>query len=108
MSTESNTTITLVKKWAIVFIVLIAYYFFSFSINYNAYILSRPPENGEHFQCGMPLLGCLVSQIIIAVMALAIIFIRMAVGKSFSGKHYLIMAAILVLPIITVVAIVFF
>src|SRR6187402_1540025 len=98
MSTSMDKTVNWIEKWAIPFIALVAYYFFSIN-NIIAIYQSIHPDIDDHPVCGMPLLGCLIGQFILAGVAVGIVFVRMAIGKSFTEKHYLITGALIALPI---------
>ena len=99
--TRLDITLNFIEKWTISFLVLTAYYFFSFNIIRNAYQMTHLPDD-ERLVCGMPLLGCSIGQFILAGLALAILFIRMFIRKDFAKKYYW-LTVILILPPLLVV-----
>ena len=92
--TSADNMVKFIERWAVIFVVLALYLFFSFKIIYG---LANPDPSLE---CGTPLFAALISHVFISVIAGLILGLRLIFGKGFNLRTKLIIAGVVVLPVI--------
>src|SRR5688572_1226664 len=82
------------KKWWLHIILMGAQFCLGTLINYSLYHFINYEND---YKCGMPMLGSLISQSLLFFVVLIPLILRMALGKGFEKKDYLLTISLLLL-----------